>query len=185
MQIIEESQKGESVAMLLSPSCSPPIASNYSHHSNGSLFTMFLTSPLQAFCLLIGLSGTDIDSDTYNKAELLLSQSLNKWGMALATSDTLNPVWGQVLGDPFIRRLLLRFIFCKEVLALYAPIYNKNEFLPTCVPSLSMPVMSQSDSFQSVILQLGSIFGATKCFIFSKNVLPENLLTDVDKLCTL
>ncbi|KAJ1399397.1 Protein SCAI [Sesbania bispinosa] len=107
-KVIAESEKGESVAMLLSPSCSPPMASNCSRHSNGSLFTMFLSAPLQAFCLLLGLSGTDIDLEIYNKAEMLLSSSLNNWGLALATSETLDPVWGQVLGDPFIRRLLLR-----------------------------------------------------------------------------
>jgi len=59
MQVIADAEKGEPVAMLLSPSCSA--VSDCSHHSNGSLFTMFLTAPLQAFCLLIGLSGTDID----------------------------------------------------------------------------------------------------------------------------
>ncbi|KAG5009717.1 hypothetical protein JHK87_018232 [Glycine soja] len=108
---IAEAEKGESVAMLLSPSCSPAL-SDCSHNSNGSLFTMFLTAPLQAFCMLLGLSGTDIDLDPFNKAEMLLSSSLNNWGLALATSDTLHPVWGQIFGDPFIRRLLLRFFSC-------------------------------------------------------------------------
>ncbi|XP_061360062.1 uncharacterized protein LOC133304096 isoform X2 [Gastrolobium bilobum] len=181
-KVIAEAEKGESVAMLLSPSCSPPIASDYSYHSNGSLFTMFLTAPLQAFCFLLGLSDTDVDLDIYNKAEMLLSSSLNNWGLALATSDTLDPVWGQILGDPFIRRLLLRFIFCQAVLTLYAPVYNKTEFLPTCVPSLSMPVLPPSYSFQSVIQQLASIFGATKCFIFSEDVLPENIQMNVNQL---
>ncbi|KAI5442526.1 hypothetical protein KIW84_011540, partial [Lathyrus oleraceus] len=166
--------------MLLSPSRLPPIASDFSHTSNGSLFTMFLTAPLQAFCLLLGFSGTDIDLDLYNKAEMLLSSSLNNWGLALASSDTLDPVWGQVLGDPFIRRLLLRFIFCQTVLTLYAPVYNKNEFLPTCVPSLPKPVLSPSYSYQSVILHLASIFSATKYFIFSEDVSPETVSTNVD-----
>ncbi|KAL5055155.1 hypothetical protein RYX36_035837 [Vicia faba] len=102
-KVIAEASKGESVAMLLSPSRLPPIASDFSHSSNGSLFTMFLTAPLQSFCLLLGFSGTDIDLDLYNKAKTLLSSSLNNWGMALASSDTLDPVWGQVLGDPFIK----------------------------------------------------------------------------------
>nr|KYP34756.1 Protein SCAI [Cajanus cajan] len=181
MQVIAEAEKGESVAMLLSPSCSPAV-SDYSYNSNGSLFTMFLTAPLQAFCLLLGLSGTDIDLDTFNKAEMLLSSSLNNWGLALATSDTLNSVWGQILGDPFIRRLLLRFIFCQAVLTLYAPVYNENKFLPTCVPSLPTPVLPQSYSYQSVILNLASMFGATKHFIFSEDVLPKNIQTDMNQL---
>ncbi|KAI7752861.1 hypothetical protein M8C21_016535 [Ambrosia artemisiifolia] len=28
----------------------------------------------------------------------------------LASSDTIHPVWAQVLGDPFLRRLILRYI---------------------------------------------------------------------------
>ncbi|GAU26155.1 hypothetical protein TSUD_353770 [Trifolium subterraneum] len=180
--VIKEAEKGESVAMLLSPNRLPPIVSDCSHSSNGSLFTMFLTAPLQAFCLLLGFSGTDIDLDLYNKAEILLSSSLNNWGLALASSDTLDPVWGQVLGDPFIRRLLLRFIFCQTVLTLYAPVYNKSDFLPTCVPSLTTPVLPPSHSYQSVIQQLASIFGATKHFIFSENVSPENIPSNVDQV---
>ncbi|KHN27823.1 Protein SCAI [Glycine soja] len=179
-----EAEKGESVAMLLSPSCSPAL-SDCSHNSNGSLFTMFLTAPLQAFCMLLGLSGTDIDLDPFNKAEMLLSSSLNNWGLALATSDTLNPVWGQIFGDPFIRRLLLRFIFCQAVLTLYAPVYNDNKFLPTCVPSLPTPVLPPSYSYQSVILNLASMFGATKHFIFSEDVLPENIQTNIMNQLTL
>ncbi|CAI8608315.1 unnamed protein product [Vicia faba] len=181
-KVIAEASKGESVAMLLSPSRLPPIASDFSHSSNGSLFTMFLTAPLQSFCLLLGFSGTDIDLDLYNKAETLLSSSLNNWGMALASSDTLDPVWGQVLGDPFIRRLLLRFIFCQTVLTLYAPVYNQNEFLPTCVPSLPTLVLPPSYTYQSVILHLASIFSATKHFIFSEDVSPETISTNVDQL---
>lgn len=48
--------------------------------------------------------------DMYNKAEKLLSSSLNQWGSLLASSDNLNPVWAQILSDPFLRRLLLRYI---------------------------------------------------------------------------
>ncbi|KAF7825941.1 protein SCAI [Senna tora] len=176
-KVIAGKEKGEPVAMLLSPGCLPPIASaECSRYLHGSFFTMFLTAPLQAFCLLLGLSSSDIDLDTYNKAEKLLLSSLNNWGLALATSETLNPVWGQILGDPFLRRLLLRFLFCRAVLTLYAPIYNKKEFLPTCVPSLPTPVLPSSTSPpESVILELASIFGATKNFIFLEDiVLPEN-----------
>ncbi|KAF5749266.1 hypothetical protein HS088_TW04G01231 [Tripterygium wilfordii] len=106
---IHGAEKGDPAALLLSPSCSISItAADPSHQLSGSLFTNFLTAPLQAFCLLLGLSGQDIEMDTYNKADKLLSSSLNNWGVALATTDTLDPVWGQVLGDPFLRRLLLR-----------------------------------------------------------------------------
>ncbi|XP_059633754.1 uncharacterized protein LOC132276369 [Cornus florida] len=176
-RVINGAEKGEPTAMLLSPSSLSPIhaAVDSSHRPNGSLFTSFLTAPLQAFCLLLGFSGSDIDMDLYNKAEKLLSSSLNDWGSTLATSDNLDPVWAQVLGDPFLRRLLLRFIFCRAVLALYASTFNKKEFLPECMPCLPEAVLPMTVTSQRTIQQIAGVFGATNRFIFSEGImLPEN-----------
>ncbi|KAK9273801.1 hypothetical protein L1049_018611 [Liquidambar formosana] len=182
---INGAEKGEPVAMLLSPSLSPPAAAvaESSRHPNGSLFTIFLTAPLQAFYLLLGFSGSDIEMDMYNKAERLLSSSLNDWGMTLATSDTLDPVWAQVLNDPFLRRLLLRFIFCRAVLTLYSPTFNKKEFLPECLPRLPVSVLPTTAASQTVVLQIAAIFSATSSFIFSEAIrLPENTHSDVESM---
>lgn len=46
--------------------------------------------------------------DLYNRGEKLLHSSLNKLGSLLAAAQGLDPVWAQVLTDPFLRRLLLR-----------------------------------------------------------------------------
>jgi len=82
----------------------------------------------------------------------------------------------------FLFPSLCRFIFCQAVLTLYAPVYNDNKFLPTCVPSLPTPVLPPSYSYQSVILNLASMFGATKRFIFSEDVLPESIQTNMNQL---
>ncbi|XP_015577759.2 protein SCAI [Ricinus communis] len=181
-KVISGSEKGEPAAILLSPSCSTPLtAVESSRHQSGSLFTLFLTTPLQAFCLLIGLSGSDIEMDTYNKAEALLSSSLNDWGSALATSDTLDPVWAQILGDPFLRRLLVRFLFCRAVLTLFGPSFGKKECHPDCIPSLPASLQPTATASQTVILQMANIFGATKKFFFSEGtVLPEYKHSDVE-----
>uniref|UniRef100_A0A5B6YU59 Protein SCAI n=1 Tax=Davidia involucrata TaxID=16924 RepID=A0A5B6YU59_DAVIN len=182
---INGAEKGERAVMLLSPSSlfPMPAAGDSSHHPSGSLFTSFLTAPLQAFCLLLGFSGSDIEMDMYNKAENLLSSSLNDWGSTLATSDTLDPVWAQVLSDPFLRRLLLRFIFCRAVLTLYAPTFNKKEFLPECVPCLPEAVLPKTATSQTAILQIASVFGATDSFIFSEGImLPETRNADEESI---
>ncbi|KAA8515768.1 hypothetical protein F0562_018621 [Nyssa sinensis] len=182
---ISGAEKGEPAAMLLSPSSSSliPAAVDSSRHPSGSLFTIFLTAPLQAFCLLLGFSGSDIEMDIYNKAEKLLSSSFNDWGSTLATSATLDPAWAQVLSDPFLRRLLLRFLFCRAVLTLYAPTFNKTEFLPECVPCLPEAVLPMTASSQTAILQIASVFGATNSFIFSERImLPETRNADVESI---
>ncbi|KAM5550958.1 hypothetical protein ABKV19_027352 [Rosa sericea] len=175
-------QKGETAAMLLSSSSSYQASDvSSSRQPSGSLFTIFLTAPMQAFCLLLGISGTDIDMDIYNKAEKLLSSSLGDWGSTLAKSDTIDPVWAQVLTDPFLRRLLLRFIFCRAVLSLYAPTFNKKEFIPKCVPCLPASFLPTTAACQTVILQVANIFEASSKFIFSEGlVLPENRQGDTE-----
>uniref|UniRef100_A0A803M4F6 Protein SCAI n=1 Tax=Chenopodium quinoa TaxID=63459 RepID=A0A803M4F6_CHEQI len=172
--IISGSEKGESAAMLLSPKSSPSTSTGeWSRHLNGSLFTIFLTAPIQAFCLLLGSSGSDIQTDLYDTADKLLSSSLNDWGLTLATSGSLDPVWSQVFCDPFLRRLLLRFIFCRAVLALYAPSHEKGEFIPQCLPSLPEFVHPSSHAIQSTILQIANVFDARSSFIFSEDLIPQ------------
>ncbi|KAK6232647.1 hypothetical protein SCA6_002720 [Theobroma cacao] len=168
---ISGAEKGERAALLLSPSCSFPIgAADSSRQSIGSLFTIFLTAPLQAFCLLLGISGSDVEMDTYKHAESLLSSSLNDWGLTLATSDNLDPVWAQVLRDPFLRRFLLRFIFCRVVLALFVQTFNKKEFHPECMPALPQSVSPMTTASQTVVMQLAKVFRATKQFIFTEGI---------------
>ncbi|KAM1811410.1 hypothetical protein ACFX11_028313 [Malus domestica] len=176
-------QKGETVAMLLSSSSSYHATLGSSRQSSGSLFTIFLTAPVQAFCLLLGISGSDIDMETFDKAEKLLSSSLSDWGSTLVTLDTIDPVWAQILSDPFLRRLLLRFIFCQAVLSLFAPTFNKKEFIPKCTPCLPVSVSPMSTACQTVILQTANIFGATSKFIFSEGLeLPENRQGDTESM---
>ncbi|KAK6919864.1 Protein SCAI [Dillenia turbinata] len=106
--------------------------------------------------------------DVYNKADKLLSSSLYDWEVALAASENLNPVWAQILSDPFLRRLLLRFIFCAAVLNLYAPTFGKKEFLPECVPCLPESVSPTTSVSKNVVLQLASIFNASERFLTSE-----------------
>ncbi|KAK3009020.1 hypothetical protein RJ639_013850 [Escallonia herrerae] len=175
-QAICGAEKGEPVALLLSPSpfSTIPGAGDSSRHPSRSLFTSFLSAPLQAFLLLLGFSSSDIEMDTFNKAEKLLSQSLDQFGSTLATSDTLDAVWAQALSDPFLRRLILRFIFCRAVLTLYAPTFNKKESHPECIPCLPEAVQPSTVLCQMAVLQVASTFGATNRFVLSEGImLPE------------
>ncbi|KAM0052383.1 putative protein SCAI [Helianthus debilis subsp. tardiflorus] len=174
-QAINRAEKGEPVAILLSPALSFPLHGAIDPPlPSGSQFTSFLTVPLQAFVILLGFSGSDIQTENLNKAQKILSSSLNKWGEMLASSDTIHPVWAQVLGDPFLRRLLLRFIFCRAVFALYAPTSGKKEYLPECSPSLPDAFLPITPSSIATVLQIADIFGAATMFnIRERIVLPD------------
>ncbi|CAA0820702.1 Protein of unknown function (DUF3550/UPF0682 [Striga hermonthica] len=164
-KVLSGSEKGEPVAVLLSPATSlllPAVES--SRQSNGSLFTSFLTAPLQSFVLLLGFSGSDMENDLCSKADKLLQSSLSELGSLLATAVNLDPVWAQILADPFLRRLLLRFVFTRAVLSLFSPSFNKPEFLPECMPCLPEVMSPISPTCQEIVLQLADLFGATSKF---------------------
>ncbi|KAI3905033.1 hypothetical protein MKX01_017279 [Papaver californicum] len=171
-------EMGEPSAVLLSPTSPSPATSvpfDSFGHPSGSQFTMFLTAPLQAFCRLVGLSGSNINMAAYDEADKLLTLSLNAWGSTLATSDTLDPVWAQILCDPFLRRILLRFTFCRAVLALYAPTFNNKEFVPDCLPHLPDSVLPMTKASQTAILQIANTLGVANQFKFTEgNSAPEN-----------
>ncbi|KAH7525228.1 hypothetical protein FEM48_Zijuj06G0202800 [Ziziphus jujuba var. spinosa] len=174
-QAINGAEKGETAAMLLSPSTSYcSTTSDSSHHQSGSLFTIFLTAPLQAFCLLLGISGSDVEMVR------TVNPSLSS---GLAYTETLDPVWAQIFGDPFLRRILLRFVFCLTVFTLYAPTFNKKEFVPKCLPGLPVSVLPTNAKCQNLVRQIADIFGASSSFIFSEgHELDENRHGDTDSM---
>ncbi|PKA53160.1 hypothetical protein AXF42_Ash009890 [Apostasia shenzhenica] len=165
---IHGSEKGEAAALLLSPR-RPPSISNAGLTPSGSQFTYFLTAPLLAFIQLVGLK-SDIDVDVYSSAESIFSSAFAEWEVILCTSERLDHVWAQVLPDPFLRRLILRFIFCRAVLSLLSLCGNDDEQLPHCLPGLPESVSPDSPSIQSYIWKLAEALGVVGHFSFSDNI---------------
>ncbi|CAA7406627.1 unnamed protein product [Spirodela intermedia] len=176
-KVMYGTEKGGAVAMLLSPK-SPSFPTGATADSavsqNGSQFTMFLTAPLQAFCSLLGVANSTIDKkDAYSKAEELLLMILNEWGRALVSSGSLAPIWIEVLGDLFLRRLLLRFIFCRAVLALRSAT-PAPECLPECLPQLPDCTLPGSPEIQRGVRRLAEFFGIAGQFSLSSDPSPPN-----------
>ncbi|WOL08730.1 hypothetical protein Cni_G17483 [Canna indica] len=146
---IHGAERGEAAALVLSHS--KPLSVSVSDTdltSSGSQFTFFLTSPLQAFCQLVGCS-SGVDNEVYSNAEIVISSALAEWEVELCTSKSLHQVWAQILTDPFLRRLILRFIFCRTVLSLLCSSEDSTVHLPECLPSLP-----ESFSPDSVVTQI-------------------------------
>ncbi|KAK3133590.1 hypothetical protein QOZ80_6AG0538400 [Eleusine coracana subsp. coracana] len=160
---IHNAEKGEPAAILLSPriSSAMPGAESTAH---GSQFTYFLTAPMQAFCQLAGIT-SDIDTDTYANAENILVSALEEYEGILCTSVGLNNVWGQILPDPFLRRLILRFIFCRAVL-FYFHLDEHEQHLPTCLPYLPESVSPNAEAIKTPILLLAESLTVSNRFHF-------------------
>ncbi|CAN1829241.1 Protein SCAI [Linum perenne] len=155
-------ERGEPVALMLSPLRSLFKKPSVIH--NGSQFTFFLTSPLQAFCQMVGLNTSDIDTDEYNSAEEILATAFTEWEVILCTSRNLDLVWAQVLLDPFLRRLILR-----SVLMFFSPPDHTEECTPTCIPQLPSSVSPGSDIVRSAVLRLAGQLDVVECFRFDNS----------------
>ncbi|ONK74137.1 uncharacterized protein A4U43_C03F3150 [Asparagus officinalis] len=161
-KVLHGAERGETAALLLSPE-RPSSISPSDLSPNGSQFTFFLTAPLLAFCQLLGLS-SNVSADAYNNAETIVSSAIAEWEVALCTSNCLDPVWAQILPDPFLRRLIVRFIFCRAVLSLFYYPEKDGRSLPECLPSLPDAVSPNSASTQSYILRLAESLGVSSHF---------------------
>ncbi|CAD5330453.1 unnamed protein product [Arabidopsis thaliana] len=168
-KVLGGAERGEPVAMLLSPlkpSFENP-STDDTEALNGSQFTFFLTAPLQAFCQMLGLSNTKPDPELCDEAESILSASFSEWETILLTSKVLNLVWAQVLPDPFLRRLILRFIFCRSVLTSFSRTEDDDPYLPQCHPNLPELLSSVSKPVQSSVQRLAEHLGVAKSFHFT------------------
>ncbi|XP_061950093.1 uncharacterized protein LOC133673362 isoform X2 [Populus nigra] len=165
-KVLHGAERGEPAALLLSPL--KPAFKNLSAVDTshcGSQFTFFLTAPLQAFCQMVGHTSADSDMDFYNDAEEILSIAFSEWEVILCTSKGLDLVWAQVLSDPFLRRLILRFIFCRSVLSVFCPLEDE-QYLPICLPHLPNSVSARSEVVQSAVFQLANHLKVADCFQF-------------------
>ncbi|XVF17304.1 hypothetical protein REPUB_Repub10bG0108400 [Reevesia pubescens] len=166
-KVLHGAERGEKVALLLSPlrpMFRTPSSSDITQ--NGSQFTFFLTAPLQAFCQMVGFSLSDSDMEVRNSAEKILSTAFSKWEVILCKSPSLDLVWAQVLSDPFLRRLIVRFIFCRAVLSAFCPPEGSDQYLPLCLPQLPNSLSAKSDVVQSSVSQLADHLKVADCFHF-------------------
>ncbi|KAL1536749.1 protein SCAI-like [Salvia divinorum] len=164
-KVLRGAERGEPAALFLSP-LSPSFKNSSVIDSarHGSQFTFFLTAPLLAFCQLVDFNLTEDDKNMSDSTESIISTAFSKWEQILCTSTDLELVWAQLLSDPFLRRLILRFIFCRAVLTLFCKREEGDQYLPICIPELPSSVSANSKAVQPSITQLVSHLKVTDCF---------------------
>lgn len=59
-----------------------------------------------------------------------------------------------------------RFIFCRSALTFFCPLEDREQYLPTCLPSLPDSVCPDSEVVQAVIMQLANHFSVIDYFHF-------------------
>ncbi|XP_060185648.1 uncharacterized protein LOC132615110 [Lycium barbarum] len=165
-KVLHGAERGEKSALFLSPLRPSFKNPDTDVTQTGSQFTLFLAAPLQAFCQLVGLVSSDKDMDCYDEADDIISTAFAEWEVILCTLTSLDLVWAQVLSDPFLRRLILRFIFCRAVLGLFCLHERGDEYLPVCLPKLPDTFSPNSETVQPAIRRLAKLLKVGDCFRF-------------------
>ncbi|KAG4169452.1 hypothetical protein ERO13_A12G083600v2 [Gossypium hirsutum] len=166
-KVLHGAERGEKAALLLSPfrpMFKDPFSADITQ--NGSQFTFFLTAPLQAFCQMTGFALSDSDIEVLKNAENILSTAFSKWEVILCKSLSLDLVWAQVLSDPFLRRLIIRFIFCRAVLSAFCPPEESEQYVPVCLPQLPNSLSPKAEVVQSSVSQLANHLNVADGFHF-------------------
>ncbi|KAK4356279.1 hypothetical protein RND71_025250 [Anisodus tanguticus] len=165
-KVLHGAERGERSALFLSPLRPSFKNPGTDVTQTGSQFTLFLSAPIQAFCQLVGFVSSDKDMDCYDEADGIISTAFAEWEVILCTSTSLDLVWAQVLSDPFLRRLILRFIFCRAALGLFCLNERGDEYLPVCLPKLPDTFSPNSETVQPAIRRLSKLLKVGDCFRF-------------------
>ncbi|MCO5552711.1 hypothetical protein L7F22_006228 [Adiantum nelumboides] len=123
--------------------------------------------PLDGCDVLLGFPW--IFRGTNDQLQKLLTSAIAEWGKLLSLS-ALDPVWVRIMWDPFLRQLLLRFIFCRACLALHRDYGVKEQYLPHCLPSLPKEFLPMEAAIEAQVYQIANHVGVVNQFKFSSRV---------------
>ncbi|KAJ0692078.1 putative protein SCAI [Helianthus annuus] len=166
-KILHGAERGEPAALLLSP-LKPTFNGQSSGDitQNGSQFTLFLTAPLRACWQIFGLTFSDDEADVMEDAESIVSAAFAEWEVILCTSTSLDLVWAQVLSEPLLRRIILRFIFCRSLLTFFEREEDNDDYVPVCLPQLPDSVSPSAEVVQTAVVRLAEHLKVSDCFQF-------------------
>ncbi|XP_054275634.1 protein SCAI-like isoform X1 [Macrosteles quadrilineatus] len=141
---------GQPMVVLMSPQDVPP---NYQDHQhNGSLFTLFLHSPLTAFCFICNILTVPIHH--WERCQSFIDRFVTEASRLFGRSR-IDPAYLQFFGDDFLRLLLLRFVFCHVVLHLHRS-FKGRQLRPRCQPPLPDADLLEHPALQHLVLDLAS-----------------------------
>ncbi|CAK1588039.1 unnamed protein product [Parnassius mnemosyne] len=105
---------GQPLIVLMSPLDVPSIFPE--HRKNGSLFTLFLHSPLSAFCFICNIEATSLIQ--WERAQSYIETFLIETSHIMLR-HRLDPAFIAFMADDFLRLILLRYIFCEVLLRMH------------------------------------------------------------------
>ncbi|KAK5852445.1 hypothetical protein PBY51_023914 [Eleginops maclovinus] len=150
---------GQPLVCLLSPTVYPKSVQDQCQR--GSLFTLFLYSPLLAFSSVCGLSS--VHRSLWERAQEFLHKVYRDIGQMITRSRTIDQAFLQFFGDEFLRLLLIRFVFCSAALRLHK-LFREAQSFPESYPELPKQDTVESSLLQKHILELATMLDVQSLF---------------------
>ncbi|XP_029024653.1 protein SCAI isoform X2 [Betta splendens] len=150
---------GQPLVCLLSPSVYPKSVQDQSQR--GSLFTLFLYSPLLAFSSICGLNS--LRRGLWERAQEFLRKIYRDIGQMITRSRTIDQAFLQFFGDEFLRLLLIRFVFCCATLRLHK-LFREAQSFPESYPELPKQDTVESSVLQKHVLELAAMLDVQSLF---------------------
>jgi len=139
------------LVVLMSPQ---DIPATFQEQSNkGGLFTLFLHSPLQAFCFVTNI--VDVPLHLWEKCLAYVQRFIAEASRLLTRCRGVDPSYLNFLADDFLRLLLCRYIFCDALLRIHRA-FKSAQFQPRCHPALPELDILENPTLQRYILDLAS-----------------------------
>ncbi|XP_033732560.1 protein SCAI-like isoform X3 [Pecten maximus] len=149
---------GQPVVCLLSQEQVPTTMQD---HQKGNLFTLFLHSPLMAFCYVCNIN--DIPITKWEKCQGQIDKFMSEASKLFLRSRSLDHSYLQFIGDDFLRLLMFRFVFCYIVLILHRG-FKGPSYFPMSHPPLPTEEILEHPNLYKVVLDLSTLLNSRMQF---------------------
>lgn len=149
------------LVVLMSPQEVPTSFRDNAH--KGSLYTLFLHSPLSAFCFVTNI--VDIPIHMWDKCLAYIDRFLTEASRLLTRSRGVAGGLVVFMGDDFLRLILCRHIFSACVLRAHRSFRGRAGFHPTCHPALPELDILENPTLQRYALDLAAQLDVRHLFV--------------------
>eukprot|EP00658_Telonema_sp_P-2_P031029 TRINITY_DN23310_c0_g1_i2.p1 TRINITY_DN23310_c0_g1~~TRINITY_DN23310_c0_g1_i2.p1 ORF type:complete len:153 (-),score=36.76 TRINITY_DN23310_c0_g1_i2:477-935(-) len=144
---------GSPLVIMMAPTETPPEVPGPG--TVGSLFTLFLSHPLQALCVTCNI--VELEADVYPIAEEAMSSVLLAIYKELQQASNLHPSIQAMVGNPVLCNTILRLGFFEAVCRSHVH-FGKSEYSPSLSPPLPEELGS-SMAVKTGLKELGKVLG--------------------------
>ncbi|XP_048488531.1 protein SCAI [Plutella xylostella] len=159
---------GQPLVILMSPVELPSPLQDLNR--SGSLFTLFLHSPLSAFCLTCEI--TTVSTVEWDRGQTIIERfnadasrllTRSRSSGELEKSELIDPLFIAFMGDEFFRLLLVRYVFCEVTLRMHRAFRGRTH-LPRSFPPLPEAELLDQPALMHAIWDLSALFDVRGTF---------------------